>query len=134
MRGNPDVIDALNDILSAELTAINQYYIHYKMCENWGYERLAAKNREESMEEMSHADKVIGRILYLEGVPNMQRLNPIRVGENVPEQHRLDLDLEREAADRLNHCVALPARHHQGNRQGELPGRADALSLYSVIS
>ena len=107
MRGDPKVIEALNEILTSELTAINQYYIHYKMCENWGYAKLAAKKREESLEEMQHADQVIGRILYLEGIPNMQRLNPVRIGETATEQHNVDLDLEREAVERLNRAIAL---------------------------
>ena len=77
MKGNPDVIEALNEVLTAELTAINQYFIHAKMCENWGYQRLAKKKREESIEEMHPADKVLERVLYLEGTPNMQRLSPV---------------------------------------------------------
>jgi bacterioferritin len=111
MQGDPAVLEALNDVLTAELTAINQYYVHYKMCENWGYLRLAQKNREESLEEMRHADKVIDRILYFDGVPNMQRLNPVRVGETVPEQLQLDLELEREAVGRLNKAIALCVEH-----------------------
>jgi bacterioferritin len=81
MRGDTEVVDALNEILTSELTAINQYFIHYKMCANFGYKRLAKKKREESIEEMKHADRVIERILYLGGIPNMQRLSPVRVGE-----------------------------------------------------
>ncbi|MEM7203562.1 MAG: bacterioferritin [Planctomycetota bacterium] len=107
MRGDPSVIEILNEVLTSELTAINQYYVHYKMCENWGYARVAAKKREESIEEMKHADRVIARILYLDGIPNMQRLSPVRVGEDVQEQHRLDLEIEIEAVDRLNRGVAL---------------------------
>jgi len=107
VKGDTAIIEALNGILTAELTAINQYFIHHKMCENWGYERLAKKKREESVEEMKHADTVIGRILYLEGIPNMQRLSPIRIGENPIEQHKLDLALETEAVDRLNKAIAL---------------------------
>ncbi len=107
MRGDPAVIEALNDVLTAELTAINQYFIHHKMCENWGYQRLAKKKYEESIGEMKDADAVIERILYLEGVPNMQRLNPVRVGEDPVEQHRLDLALESEAIQRLNRGIAL---------------------------
>ena len=87
MQGDPQIIDALNDILTAELTAINQYFVHYKMLENWGYHRLAKKKREESIEEMKHADRIIGRILFLDGVPNMQRLFPVRVGEDPIEMH-----------------------------------------------
>ncbi len=107
MKGDSAIIEALNEVLTAELTAINQYFIHHKMCENWGYERLAKKKREESIEEMKHADEIIGRILYFEGVPNLQRLSPIRVGENPVEQHKLDLALETEAVDRLNKAIAL---------------------------
>ena len=97
MKGDGQIIDALNELLTAELTAINQYFVHYKMCENWGYPRLAKKKREESIEEMQHADKVIERILFLDGVPNLQRLNPVKVGEEPVEQHKLDLALELEA-------------------------------------
>jgi bacterioferritin len=107
MRGDPAVIEVLNDVLTAELTAVNQYFIHHKMCENWGYAVLSRKKREESIEEMKHADDVIERILFLEGIPNMQRLNPVRVGEEPVEQHRLDLELELDAAKRLNSCIAL---------------------------
>ncbi len=107
MRGDDQIIQALNDVLTAELTAINQYFVHAKMCANWGYQKLAKKKREESMGEMKDADEVIERILYFEGVPNMQRLNPIRVGENPIEQHALDLSLEKEAIDRLNQAIAL---------------------------
>ena len=107
MRGDPAVIEVLNDVLTAELTAINQYFIHHKMCENWGYERLSKKKYEESIGEMKDADEVIERILYLEGVPNMQRLNPVRVGEDAVEQHRLDLALETEAIKRLNAGIAV---------------------------
>jgi bacterioferritin len=107
VKGDAAVLDALNDVLTAELTAVNQYFIHYKMCENWGYRRLAAKKREESVEEMKHADSVIARILFLDGVPNMQRLSPVRVGENPIEQHRVDLALEVDATQRLNRAIAL---------------------------
>jgi bacterioferritin len=107
VKGDTAIIEALNEVLTAELTAINQYFIHHKMCEDWGYERLAKKKREESLEEMKHADAVIGRILYFDGVPNMQRLSPVRIGENPVEQHKLDLALESEAVDRLNKAVAL---------------------------
>lgn len=107
MKGDPAIIDALNEILTAELTAINQYYIHYKMCENWGYKRLAAAKREESIDEMKHADKIIERILFLDGIPNMQRLNPVKVGENVVEQHQLDLQNEYDNCERLNKAIGL---------------------------
>jgi len=107
MQGDAAIIEALNDVLTAELTAINQYYVHYKMCENWGYLRLAKVKREESIGEMKDADAIIERILYLDGVPNMQRLNPIRVGEEPIEQHKLDLAVESEACVRLNKAIAL---------------------------
>jgi bacterioferritin len=118
MRGDAKVIEALNDVLTAELTAINQYFIHHKMCENWGYQRLSKRKREESVGEMKDADEVIERILYLEGVPNMQRLNPVRVGENAIEQHRLDLALETEAIKRLNDAIRLCGeRGDHGSRE-----------------
>ena len=118
MHGDPEIIEALNDILTAELTAINQYFIHYKMVENWGYLRIAKKKREESIEEMKHADDVIERILYLDGVPNMQRLFPVRVGESPIEMHELDLAVEREAVARLNKAIALTlAKTDAGTRE-----------------
>jgi len=107
MQGDAQVIEALNDVLTAEFTAINQYFIHHKMCEDWGYERLSKAKREESLDEMKHAQSLIERILYLDGVPNMQRLGPVRVGENPIEQHRLDLAVEVEAIKRLNDAIAL---------------------------
>ncbi len=107
MKGNAKVIEALNDVLTAELTGINQYFIHAKMCANWGYKRLAEINRKEAVSEMKHADEVIERILFLDGVPNMQRLGKVRVGETVPEQLKLDHGLELEAVSRLNKGVAL---------------------------
>jgi len=119
VRGDPEVIEGLNEVLTAELTAINQYFIHHKMCENWGYQRLSKKKREEAMDEMKHADAIIERILYFDGVPNMQRLSPIRVGENPIEQHKLDLAVETEAIDRLNRCIAL-CRENGDNGSREL--------------
>jgi len=107
MRGNDQVITLLNDVLTAELTAINQYFVHARMCENWGYERLWKKIREESIGEMRHADRLIERILYLEGVPNVQRLGKVRVGETVPEQLKLDLEVERAAVTMLNNGIEL---------------------------
>jgi bacterioferritin len=107
MKGNAKVIEILNEVLTAELTAINQYFIHYKMCANWGYARMAAAKKKESIEEMGDADTVIDRILYLDGIPNMQRLNPVQVGETVPEMHQADLALELGAVERLNRGIAL---------------------------
>ncbi len=106
MQGDAKVLEILNDVLSAELTAINQYFIHAKMCENWGYRYLAEYIRHESIDEMKHADIVIDRILFLEGMPNMQRMNPITVGETVPEQFQVDLQLEYAAVKRLNDGIA----------------------------
>jgi len=114
MRGDTDVVEALNEILTSELTAINQYFIHYKMCANWGYKRLAKKKREESIEEMKHADRVIERILYLGGIPNMQRLSPVRVGEEPIEMHKLDLALELDAVTRLNRAIQLCSSKSDG--------------------
>ncbi len=106
MKGNDEVITVLNEVLTSELTAINQYFIHSKMCEDWGFHKLAAKKREESIEEMKHADIIIARILFLEGVPNMQRYFPVKVGEDAIEQHRLDLEVEYDAVKRLNAGIA----------------------------
>ncbi len=107
MKGDAQVIELLNEVLTAELTAINQYFIHYKMLENWGYKPLAAVKRKESIEEMQHADKVIERILFLDGVPNMQRLSPVKVGENPVEMHEVDLALEMIAVERLNRGIVV---------------------------
>ena len=107
MQGDAETIELLNDVLTAELTAINQYFIHSKMCSNWGYGRLAEHGRDESIDEMKHADSLIERILFLEGVPNMQRLYPVRVGETVKEQFELDLQVEVEAVKRFNDGIAL---------------------------
>jgi bacterioferritin len=118
MKGDPEVIEILNEILTAELTAINQYFVHAKMCANWGYKKVAANKRGESIDEMKHADSVIDRILYLDGVPNMQRLSPVRVGEDVVEQHRNDLAVEIEAIERLNRGIELcVAKSDNGTRE-----------------
>ena len=107
MKGHDQVVGLLNDVLTAELTAINQYFIHGRMCENWGYKRLWKKLREESIGEMRHADQLIERILYLDGIPNVQRLGKVSVGQTVPEQLRLDLELERAAVAALNAGIEL---------------------------
>jgi bacterioferritin len=106
MQGQPEIIEILNDVLTAELTAVNQYFGHYKMQENWGYKRLADHTKDESIDEMKHADEVIERILYLDGIPNLQRLGSVRLGESPVEQLRLDLELEREAIARFNAGIA----------------------------
>ena len=106
MQGHPQIIELLNDVLTAELTAVNQYFGHSKMQKNWGYERLAEHSYHESIDEMKHADSVIERILYLEGMPNLQRLGSVRLGEDPIEQLRLDLETEREAVERFNRGIA----------------------------
>ena len=116
MQSTPEIIELLNEVLTAELTAINQYFIHYKMQENWGYERLAGKGKEESFGEMKHAEELIERILYLEGVPNMQRLGPVKVGETVPEQLKAELQTEKEAIARLASGVEQCRRTDEGTR------------------
>ena len=116
MQSTPEIIELLNDVLTAELTAVNQYFIHAKMQSNWGYQRLADKGREESFGEMRHAEELIERILYLEGVPNMQRLYPVKVGETVPEQLRAELDTEKAAITRLSAGVEQCRRTDEGSR------------------
>ena len=102
MKGHAKVIEILNDVLCAELTAVNQYFIHGMMCANWRYKKLAEHGRNESIDEMKHALSLIERILYLDGVPNMQKYMKINVGSTVPKQHAFDLDVERSAVARLN--------------------------------
>jgi len=118
-KGDPQVIEALNDILTAELTAINQYFIHAKMLENWGLHRLAKYKYDESIDEMRDAERIIERILYLDGVPNMQRLFPVKVGEDAVEQHQLDLAMEMAAVERYNAAIKL-AREKEDNGTREL--------------
>jgi bacterioferritin len=105
MRGDARVIEFLNEQLTAELTAINQYFLHARMQENWGYTTLAAHTRAESIDEMRHAEVLTDRILFLEGLPNYQRLFPLRIGESVPEQFRCDMAIEEEAVDRLRRGI-----------------------------
>ncbi|MGH9182296.1 MAG: bacterioferritin [Acidimicrobiales bacterium] len=107
MKGDTGIVDLLNEVLTAELTAVNQYFAHAKMCQNWGYQRLAEAGRKESVEEMRHAERLIERILYLEGMPNLQRLGTVRLGETAPEQLRSDLEVELLAIERLNRGVAV---------------------------
>ncbi len=103
---DPKVIDILNDVLTAELTGINQYFVHSEMCRNWGYARLAATLRERSMEEMRDAQELVRRVLYFGGVPNVQKMNRVSIGETIPEQLKLDLELEQDAIVRLNAHIA----------------------------
>lgn len=114
IKTHAEVIDILNEVLTAELTAVNQYFLAAKMCKNWGYQRMHEKLRAESIDEMKHADMLIERILYLGGVPNVQRLNKINVGETVPEQLRSDHALEKDAIARMNRGIEI-ARGHADN-------------------
>jgi len=110
MKGKKEVIDILAEVLTAELTAINQYFIHAKVCKNWGYLELAEYLRKESIEEMKHADEIIERILFFDGIPDLQKYSKINVGQTVPEMLDHDLQLEYGAVERLNRgidvCVA----------------------------
>jgi bacterioferritin len=111
MKGDARVIELLNEALKNELTATNQYWLHYRMLDNWGIDRLAAYERHESIDEMKHADRLAQRILFLEGLPNFQLLGRLRIGETVEETLRSDLDLEVEAVEQLRgaiqHCEAV---------------------------
>jgi bacterioferritin len=102
VKGDPKVIALLNQVLKAELTAINQYFLHAEMCENWSYKRLAEHTRKESIEEMQHAEKLMERILYLDGTPNMSDYFKINIGPNVKAQFQSDLQVEYDAVKRLN--------------------------------
>ncbi|MGB3410328.1 MAG: bacterioferritin [Microthrixaceae bacterium] len=119
MQGDREIIELLNEVLTAELTAINQYFVHSKMNENWGYKRLAKRFYDDSIDEMRDAEKIIERILYLDGIPNLQRYGTVAVGENVREQLQLVLDTEVAAVERYNRGVAL-ARSKNDNGTREL--------------
>ncbi len=106
MKGDDQVIQHLNETLRNELTAVNQYWLHYRMLANWGVTRLAEFERHESIDEMKHADRLAERILFLEGLPNFQMLGRLRVGETVEEILRADLELEREAIEQLKGAIA----------------------------
>lgn len=105
MQGDQRVIDALNDLLTLELTVINQYFVHSRMAANWGYKRLAEKYRADAMAEMKDAEEIIDRVLYLDGVPNVQRLDTVALGETVEEQLRLALDAERNAIELITNAL-----------------------------
>ena len=111
MKAKEGIVDLLNKILTSDLTAINQYFLHAKMCDNWGYERLHHKVRERSIDEMKDAEQLIEHILYLDGVPNVQRLGTVKVGETVPEQFKADLASEHEMlrllTDGVAHCAKV---------------------------
>ena len=111
MKAKDGIIDLLNRVLTANLTAINQYFVHAKMCENWGFEQLHHTIRHRSFDEMKDAEEIIEHTLYLEGVPNMQRLGTVQVGETVPEQFKLDLKAEQEMlklyTEGVTHCAKV---------------------------
>jgi bacterioferritin len=129
MQGDPGVIELLNEVLTAELTAVNQYFLDAKMFDNWGYERLGQRFRSESIDEMKDADHLVERLLYLDGHPNLQRLGAIRTGESPVEKLTLALELEREAIGRLNEGIGLCVeRGDNGSRDllaGILEGEED---------
>jgi len=122
MQGNEEIITVLNDVLTSELTAVNQYFIHAKMCSNWGFGSLAEHIRDESIDEMKHAEILIERILFLEGTPNLQRLGPLRVGEDVKEQFENDLAVEYEAIARLNAGIEACVRVSDNGTRALLEG------------
>jgi bacterioferritin len=119
MKGAREVIDLLNEVLAGELVAINQYFLHAKMCKNWGYLRIASQVRHESIDEMKHAEMLTDRILFLDGLPNLQRLDKLNIGQTVPEQFESDRDLEYRAVKRLNDGIRL-CRDHGDNATEEL--------------
>jgi bacterioferritin len=106
MKGSDKIIELLNETLTAEITAVNQYWVHARMCENWGFSKLWEKIRHEAIDEMKHADQIVARILFMDGVPNLSRLGSVKIGQNVPEMLKLDLEVEMVALDRLNKGVA----------------------------
>jgi len=111
MKGNSEIIEILGEVLSAELTAINQYFIHAKMNQNFGYTKLANYMRQESIGEMKHADVVIERILFLDGVPDLQRYMKIKVGKNIEEMLNNDLEVEYSAVERLNRGIEITTKY-----------------------
>ena len=132
MKAKEGIIDLLNEVLTTNLTAINQYFVHAKMCENWGYERLHHHVGKRSYDEMKDADEIIEHILYLEGVPNMQRLGTVQLGETVPEQFNLDLKAEHGMlelyAKGIAHCAKVgdyTSRHMLEDMQKDTDGHID---------
>lgn len=112
MKGSQAIIDALNSVLTKELTAINQYFLHARMLQNWGLEKLGKLEYAASIDEMKHADMVIKRILFLEGLPNLQKLDKLKIGQNVTEVIEADLEVEYSAAPHLKKCIQLAESEH----------------------
>lgn len=112
MKGSKAIIEALNSVLTKELTAINQYFLHARMLQNWGLEKLGKLEYEASIDEMKHADMVIKRILFLEGLPNLQKLNKLRIGQTLSEVIEADLEVEYEAVPHLKKCIQLAETEH----------------------
>src|ERR671932_1284153 len=107
MQGSPRIIDLLNRLWTLGLRAINQYFLHSKMCENWGYERMAKRLREQSFAEMTDAEELVDRVLYFDGLPNLQRFDAFAVGETVPEQLQLALEMEKDAVEQIAALMAV---------------------------
>lgn len=122
MQGNPKIINALNDGLTIELTAINQYFVQAKMCQNWGLKRLGKKHYHESIGEMKHAEMLIDRILFLDGVPEIARYDVIRAGNDVKDQFEVDLALEMKGVKTYNEAVALCIKENDGGTREMLEG------------
>ena len=122
MKGDQGVIDLLNELLAVELTAVHQYMLHARMCENWGYERLFKKIHEESREELEHADQLVERILYLDGRPDVQRVGDVTPGASVEEQFRADLALETGAVTALNRGIEQCRRAGDNGTEDLLEG------------
>jgi bacterioferritin len=112
MKGSKAIIEALNSVLTGELTAINQYFLHSRMLQNWGLEKIGKLEYAASIDEMKHADMVIKRILFLEGLPNVQKINKIRIGQNVGEVIAADLEVEYEAVPNLKKCIQIAEKEH----------------------
>ena len=134
MKGNADVIAGLNEALGEELAAINQYFLHAEMCENWGYKKLSALDKKQSIDEMKHAEQLIERILFLDGKPNMDKNHKLNVGKTVPEMIKNDLKLEIAAVAMYNRLIDLATKNRdQGTAEllkkilREEEGHVDAL-------
>lgn len=112
MKGSPAMIDALNSVLTKELTAINQYFLHARMLQNWGLEKIGKLEYAASIDEMKHADMVIKRVLFLEGLPNVQKINKIRIGTDITEVIAADLEVEYEAVPHLKKCIQQAEAEH----------------------